>query len=364
MGTRPEAIKVLPVYLELKKQPEVEAILLSTGQHKEMLNQIFSFFQLLPDKELSLMRPNQGLAQITALLYEHLDSFMQLTKPDLVLVQGDTTTAMVASMVAYYSRIKVGHIEAGLRSYNKFAPFPEEINRKIISQVADIHFAPTQTAATNLEKEGAIDVHMVGNTVIDSLLLAKARIDLTIQQYERKFSSILSTNQKLILLTAHRRENFGEGLQNICMAVKQLAQVNRDCVFVFPVHLNPNIQEAVKTILSGHENVHLLTPLQYDDMIFLLSRSYMVLTDSGGIQEEAPSFDVPIVVLRDVTERPEGVHAGCALIGGTKVEQIVEAFNSIYSDQDLYQKMKKAPNPYGDGNTAKRVKEIICKWDK
>lgn len=361
-GTRPEAIKVIPVYLEFKKNPFFEVKLISTGQHKEMLNQIFSFFQLMPDKELNLMRKDQSLAQITSLLFQKLDEVIREEKPDLLMVQGDTTTAMVAGMTAFYNRIKIAHIEAGLRSFNNAAPFPEEVNRKIISQVADIHFAPTQQSQRNLEKEGARHIHVVGNTTIDSLLLGKMRVDQNLDHYVGKFSFLTKRERKLIMITAHRRESYGNGLENICKAIKFLSQKYADCDFVFPVHLNPNIRQPVQQILGNLDNVYLLSPLPYDEMVFLLSHSYLILTDSGGIQEEAPSLHVPLIVLRDVTERPEGIEAGCAMLGGTTAKQIEEAFQLVSSDAMIYGKMRDAKNPYGDGQTSRLIVTAIIEW--
>lgn len=336
--------------------------LISTGQHKEMLEQIFSFFEIKPDLELKIMQPDQTLAKMTAAMFEKLDECIRQVKPDLLIVQGDTTSAMVASMVAFYHGIKIAHVEAGLRSFNKLAPFPEEINRKIISQVADVHFAPTQQTFENLKGESAGNVHVVGNTVIDSFLMGKKKIDQHVEEYSSRFETVFDLGKKLILITAHRRESFGEGLRNICEAILELSQKHPKCEFVFPVHLNPNIKKEVHTMLSNQTNVHLLLPVQYDEMIFLMSKSYMILTDSGGIQEEAPSLDIPLIVLRDVTERPEGIEAGCAVLGGTVPSQIIQAFENIYSNSALYAKMQRAQNPYGDGQTSHRIRNILEQW--
>lgn len=359
VGTRPEALKVIPVYLAFKKKSIAEVKLVSTGQHKEMLDQIFEFFQVTPDVELNLMKKNQTLAQISSLLFSELDRVLKSEKPDLLMVQGDTTSAMVAGITAYYHKIKVAHIEAGLRSFNNLAPFPEELNRKVISQIASIHFAPTRQAERNLKNEGAKNVHVVGNTAIDCLLLGKKKIKQNIESYRSKFSGLNKRGRKLILITAHRRESFGEGLQNICAAIKVLSAEFAMCDFVFPVHLNPNIQQPVQKMLDGIENVFLLPPLPYDDMVFLLSRAHMVLTDSGGIQEEAPSLNVPLIVLRDVTERPEGIKAGCSVLGGTSAKRIVKTFRKIFLDDKLYKKMSRAKNPYGDGQTAGRIVSLV-----
>lgn len=333
--------------------------LVSTGQHKEMLEQIFDFFQVKPDVELSLMKKDQSLVQITSLLFQELDNVLTTEKPDLLIVQGDTTTAMVAGLTSFYHGVKVAHIEAGLRSFNNLAPFPEEVNRKVISQVASIHFAPTNQAQRNLKKEGSTNIHVVGNTAVDCLLLGKRKVEQNLEHYRNKYSTTSKQGRKLILITAHRRESFGEGLKNICKAIKTLSAEFTMCDFLFPVHLNPNIQQPVQQVLGDIENVFLLPPLPYDDMIFLLSRAHLVLTDSGGIQEEAPSLNVPLIVLRDVTERPEGIKAGCAVLGGTSTRQIEETFRKVYLNTRLYKKMSASKNPYGDGQTASRIVSLI-----
>ena len=359
IGTRPEAIKLIPVYIELKKSDLFDVVIVSTGQHKEMLTQIFSFFGVQPEIELNLMTHNQSLAQITALLFTHLDKVIGEVKPHLVVVQGDTTTAMVAAMVGFYHQIKVAHIEAGLRSFNKLAPFPEEINRKVISQVADFHFTPTQQSYNNLINESAGNIHLVGNTVIDSLLLAKDKVEKDAERYQSKYADIIHFERKIILITAHRRESFGNGLQNICKAIQTLSLRYEELEFVFPVHLNPNIKAPVEELLGKISNVHLLPPVQYDDMIFLMSRSHIILTDSGGVQEEAPSFHVPLIVLRDVTERPEGLEAGCSVIGGTDTARIIDVFSRVYTEKAVYDNMRNKSNPYGDGMASGRFAEII-----
>jgi UDP-N-acetylglucosamine 2-epimerase (non-hydrolysing) len=308
------------------------------------------------------MQPDQTLAKMTSLMFEKMDECIRQVKPDLLMVQGDTTSAMVAALVAFYAGIKVAHVEAGLRSFNKLAPFPEEVNRKIISQVADAHFAPTNITYTNLKNESAENVHVVGNTVIDSFLMGKMKIDQHVGDYKARFEKIFDLQKKLILITAHRRESFGEGLRNICEAILNLSQKHPECEFVFPVHLNPNIKNAVHAMLSNQANVHLLMPVQYDEMIFLMANSFIILTDSGGIQEEAPSLNIPLIVLRDVTERPEGIEAGCAILGGTEASKIVEVFENIYNNSSLYTRMQKAPNPYGDGQTSQRIRNILEQW--
>ncbi len=359
IGTRPEAIKLIPVYLELKKNPLCETILISTGQHKEMLQQIFSFFEVTPNHELGLMTANQGLAQITSLLLQRLDELFKVVLPDWVVVQGDTTTAMTAALTSFYHKIKVAHVEAGLRSYDNLAPYPEEVNRKIISQIADLHLAPTETAKQNLLNEKHPHVHVVGNTVIDALLMGKACVESLQDVFNAQFASIVSANKPLVLITAHRRESFGDGLKNICEAIRELAASHSECEFVFPVHLNPNISEPVNELLSGLSNIHLLKPLPYGEMIFLMSKARLILTDSGGIQEEAPALHVPFIVLRDVTERPEGIAAGCGILAGTEKNKIVSAFNSIYDHPANYDRMARSVNPYGDGTSSRQIVSLL-----
>lgn len=361
IGTRPEAIKLIPVYLKLRESNSFEVVIISTGQHREMLDQIFLFFEIRPQVELNLMTQNQTLSDITALLFGHLEKSFKQIEPQLVIVQGDTTTAMVAAMVGFYNSIKVAHVEAGLRSFNKQSPFPEEVNRRVISQVADLHFVPTDQAFINLSNEFVKNVYKVGNTVIDSLLLAKQTIEANLGSYTKKFSALIDFNKKLVLVTVHRRESFGEGLLNILKAIHRLAAQYQEVEFLFPTHLNPNVSKPVENILRALPNVKLLSPLPYDDMIFIMSKAYIILTDSGGIQEEAPSFNVPLIVLRDLTERPEGVEIGCAVIGGTDTNQIIDSFNYIFTNSDRYLRMASTINPYGDGTASQQITDIIGK---
>jgi UDP-N-acetylglucosamine 2-epimerase (non-hydrolysing) len=362
VGTRPEAIKLLPVHRELKKELSFETLLISTGQHREMLEQIFSFFEVKPDLDLKLMTENQTLSGLTSILFDQLGEVIRNLKPDLVMVQGDTTTAMVAAMIGYYNQAKVAHVEAGLRSFNKLAPFPEEINRKIISQIADIHFAPTIGAEENLKREQQANIHVVGNTVIDGLIYARKKLEASSTKHQNKFP-FQRSGKKLILVTTHRRESFGNGLKNICDAIHDLSILYaNECEFVFPVHLNPNIREPVHKALADLGNVHLLEPQSYGDLIFLLSQSFMVLTDSGGIQEEAPSFNVPYIVLREVTERPEGIESGCGVLAGIEKTGIMKAFTDIFGDEKLHKKMSVSINPFGDGHASEKIVLILAKW--
>lgn len=361
IGTRPEAIKLVPVYLALKKNSSCEVTIISTGQHKEMLQQIFSFFDIEPEVRLELMTANQSLSSITASLFISLDKEIQNADPDLIIVQGDTTSAMVAGMVGFYQKIIIAHVEAGLRSFDKYSPFPEEVNRKIISQVAFLNFAPTQQSFHNLKQEGAHNILVVGNTVIDSLLLAKNKIHKNRNHYVQKFESTIRDERKFVLITVHRRESFGNGLANICDALKTLANRFNELDFIFPVHLNPNVSKTVYDILDSMPNIFLLKPLAYDDMIYIMNECYMIMTDSGGIQEEAPSLHKPLIVLRDLTERPEGIEAGCAVLAGTTVDGIVEAFTRIYQHTDLYNTMSNTANPYGDGHASEKIATSIEK---
>jgi UDP-N-acetylglucosamine 2-epimerase (non-hydrolysing) len=359
LGTRPEAIKLIPVYIAFKKSDIFEPLLISTGQHKEMTDQIFQFFGVYPDVDLQIMVHNQSLSVLTSNLFLGLDELFKKYKLHYVAVQGDTTTAMVASMTAFYHRIKGIHIEAGLRTYDKFSPYPEEVNRKIISITSDIHFAPTEKAGEALKDEKASNVFVVGNTVIDSLIWAKKLVEERASEYFGFFSDIIPDfGGKIALVTGHRRESFGSGFENICDALTELADKYSDFTFVYPVHLNPNVKDIVYEKLANHKNIRLIDPLPYDRLIFLMSKAYIILTDSGGIQEEAPSMNVPLIVMRDTTERPEGIEAGCAVLCGANRIKIVKAFENIVNTQEVYGKMSSITNPYGDGSSSGRIVRI------
>ena len=357
LGTRPEAIKLIPVYLELKKRGAAVS-LISTGQHQSMLDQIFQFFGIRPDVSLEVMVHNQTLSGLTARLTNTLQECFEVGKYDMVLVQGDTTTAMVASLVAYYNHLAIAHVEAGLRTYNKYSPFPEEINRQIIGRIADYHFAPTKFAESILKTEQARGVHTVGNTVIDSLLFCLEKVTKLEDCYKEKFS-LLEKYEKLVLITGHRRESFGKGFDEICQAIKELSQNYPHVLFYYPVHLNPNVKNKVYDILADIPNVYLGEPLPYDELVYLMSRSFIILTDSGGIQEEAPSLNVPVLVMRETTERPEGIEAGCSKLVGTDRQRIVESFAELIDMPDKYHQMANAMNPYGDGKSAQRITNIL-----
>ena len=354
-GTRPEAIKMAPVVKELEKYPDqVISKVCVTAQHREMLDQILDLFDITPDYDLNLMRPNQTLEQLTARVLTELTPIIRTEKPDWLLVQGDTTTVMAASIAAFYQGVKVGHVEAGLRTGDKRQPFPEEINRRIAGVIADLHFAPTDWSRNNLLKEGVPPEQVIktGNTVIDALLMvADKPYDPSNGQLAK-----IPWDKQIIMVTAHRRENFGEPLENVCAALKEIAERYCDDVqIVYPVHLNPNVQEPVYRLLGDIPNITLLPPLDYLPLVYLMKRSYLVITDSGGIQEEAPGLGKPVLVLRDKTERPEGVEAGTVKLVGTDKDKIVKEASRLLDDGNAYAKVAQAVNPYGDGRAASRI---------
>lgn len=362
LGTRPEAIKLAPVLQLLETDNRFESILVATAQHREMLDQVLELFKLKPRKDLNLMTENQTLSRLSADIFTHLDPLLEKFSPDWVIVQGDTTTAMCSALAAFYRRIKVGHVEAGLRTRDKWQPFPEEINRRVIGDIADLHFAPTNWASQNLVKDG-IDESMIqvtGNTIIDALNQITA---LPMPPDIKKFledKKILNGEKALIAVTAHRRENFGRPIRNICQALRQLAADHENEIeIVYPVHLNPNIQKPVYELLDNIQNLTLMPPLDYLPLVHLLKHARLILTDSGGIQEEAAGLGKPCLVLREVTERPEGVDAGVLKLVGTETDRIVSEASRMLKDERLYEKIAHAPNPYGDGKAAGRIVQFI-----
>ncbi len=363
-GTRPEAIKMAPVVKELEKHPETfRSVVCVTAQHRQMLDQVLNLFSIIPTWDLNIMQPGQDLFDITCNVMRGLEPVILQAKPDVVLVQGDTTTTMAASLAAYYCKAKVGHVEAGLRTLNKYAPFPEEINRKVTSAVADIHFAPTSSARENLLREGVPrnSIHITGNTVVDALRFVSEMI-VNDKSLSARFGAefpFLDENRKMILVTGHRRENFGNGFENICDSLVEIATMRPDIQILYPVHLNPNVQQPVKRILRGIDNIYLIDPVDYLPFVYLMNRSYLILTDSGGIQEEAPSLGKPVVVMRDSTERPEAVAAGTAKLVGTDPEKIIRQTLTLLDDQIEYLSMSLAHNPYGDGKAAQRIAEAL-----
>ncbi|MDH4610270.1 UDP-N-acetylglucosamine 2-epimerase (non-hydrolyzing) [Pseudomonas sp. BN102] len=358
-GTRPEAIKMAPLALALAADENFDAKVCVTGQHREMLDQVLGLFEIEPDFDLNIMKPGQDLTDVTATILQGMKGIFSAYKPDVVLVHGDTATTFAASLAAYYQQIPVAHVEAGLRTGNIYSPWPEEANRKLTGALANLHFAPTNTSRDNLLREG-IDskaVIVTGNTVIDALLDVVARLDRDhlLQAQAAKPFEFLNLNRKIILVTGHRRESFGGGFERICQALMEVAQQHPEVDIVYPVHLNPNVREPVNRLLSGISNVHLIEPLDYLPFIYLMSRSYIILTDSGGIQEEAPSLGKPVLVMRDTTERPEAVAAGTVKLVGTDTQNIVRELNRLLSDSNAYRQMSFAHNPYGDGEACKRI---------
>jgi UDP-N-acetylglucosamine 2-epimerase (non-hydrolysing) len=359
-GTRPEAIKMAPLIKAFQKEISFEIKICVTAQHRGMLDQVLEFFDIKPDYDLNIMRNNQSLFDITTKVLKGLEKILDENKPDLIFVQGDTTTAFVGALAGFYKKIKVAHIEAGLRSHNKYSPFPEEINRVLVGHLADYHFAPTERAKENLIKEGIKEnIFVVGNSVIDALFLG---LDIIKQKGEEEYYNyfnFIDFSKKIILVTGHRRESFGEPFENICNALKELAENYKDVEIVYPVHLNPNVREPVNRILRGIDNIHLIEPLSYPYLIWLMNKSYIILTDSGGIQEEAPSLGKPVLVVREVTERVEGIEAGTAKLVGTNKDKIISEVINLLTDENEYNKIAKAVNPYGDGKTSERIINIL-----
>lgn len=362
IGTRPEAIKLAPLIL-LMHNNKINYYIISTGQHKEMLAQVFRWFEIQPHFELSIMTDNQSLNSVTSKILSKLDTVLEEIMPDCIITQGDTTTAFAASLAAFYRKIKVAHIEAGLRTWNKYSPWPEEMNRVLISKIADFHFAPTQWSYTNLLNEN-IDkdsIVLTGNTVVDALFYTKNKLK-SFNHYSSDLSFILKriqTEQKFVLITGHRRENWGEGFENICDSIKELATRHTDVVFIYPVHLNPNVKNIVYSKLSNIHNIILTEPLSYPEFVLLMHKSYLIMTDSGGVQEEAPSFGKPVVLMRDTTERPEGVEAGNVLMVGSDMNDIVRTVSELITNTDSYAKMSRLNNPYGDGKASERILAVL-----
>ncbi len=359
-GTRPEAIKMAPLVKELESRNQIECIVCVTAQHRQMLDQVLNAFNIIPKYDLDIMKKGQTLVDITSRSLQKIDEVIKIEKPDIVLVHGDTTTTLAGSLAAYYNQVSVGHVEAGLRTYNKYSPFPEELNRQFTGIIADMHFAPTQVAKDNLIKEGKNEstIYVTGNTAIDAL-------NTTVKKdYSNEFLEKMK-GSRIILLTAHRRENLGEPMRNIFRAVKRIVNEFNDVQVVYPVHLNPIVKELANEILGDNEKVHLIDPLEVLDFHNFLDSSYIIMTDSGGIQEEAPSLGKPVLVLRDTTERPEGVKAGTLKLVGTEEDDIYNKTRELLINEKEYQKMSKASNPYGDGNSSKYIVDIICdKFDK
>jgi len=362
-GTRPEAIKTIPVMKELSG--DFKVVNCVSGQHREMLDQVLSLFELEPDYDLDTMRSAQDLFDITGNILNQIRGVLIKESPDMVIVQGDTTTTMAVSLASYYLKIPVAHIEAGLRTYDMYSPYPEEINRQIVSRIASVHLAPTETAKQNLINEGisSDSIFVTGNTVIDSILytMKKTESESFNDEFKKRNRSLSESiaNNQVILITGHRRESFGSAFEEICHAIKELAQIYSEIKFVYPVHLNPNVRKPVNKILSDQDNILLIEPLNYSDFVMLMTKSFLILTDSGGIQEEAPCLDIPVMVMREVTERVEALEAGVIKLVGTNKESIVDSTIDIISDQRKYDAMANGYNPYGDGTASKKIRKII-----
>ena len=365
-GTRPEAIKMAPLVKTLENDSDIISKVCVTAQHREMLDQVLEIFDIKPEYDLNLMKPGQDLYDITSNVLLGMKDVLTDFTPDVVLVHGDTTTTSATSLAAFYQKISIGHVEAGLRTHNIYSPWPEEANRQITGVLANYHFAPTKTSESNLLRENkqAENILVTGNTVIDALFLALKRIETDeelkntiIKNIEQEYK--IDTSKKLVLVTGHRRENFGQGFINICESLKKLALDNKEIDIVYPVHLNPNVQEPVKKILSDVSNVHLINPLQYESFIYLMNQSYFIITDSGGVQEEAPSLGKPVLVMRDTTERPEALEAGTVKLVGTDSKKIIEEAQKLLDDKNEYEKMSKAHNPYGDGKACEKIVNFL-----
>lgn len=357
MGTRPEAIKMCPVVYELKRSTLFNTVVLVTGQHKEMLDQVLKVFKVEPDYDLSLMEENQSLTRLTSKALPAMERVLREERPDILLIQGDTTTSFIASLAAFYQNISIGHIEAGLRTYKKYYPFPEEMNRKLITVLSDMNFAPTESAAENLRREGIAKetIHITGNTVIDALFH-------TIHTTKKRYKRIHNKNNRLILMTAHRRENLGKPMEDICCAVRELIEGHENTELIYPVHKNPNVRKVAYKHLSNHERIHLIEPADYPDFVNLMNDSFFILTDSGGIQEEAPSLGKPVLVLRNETERPEAVKAGTVKIIGTNTDSILKHSRELLDSKAAYDKMANAINPYGNGSSSKQIVQILTSF--
>lgn len=363
-GTRPEAIKMAPLVLEFKKfSNDFETKVCITAQHREMLDQVLNFFEIEPDFDLDLMKPNQNLYDLTSEIISGLKPVLEEYQPDFVYVHGDTTTTMATSIAAFYSGAKVCHVEAGLRTFNMKSPFPEEMNRSVTGVVSDIHFAPTNTSKENLLNENKLreTILVTGNTVIDALQISVSKVNTKgfMDEEVLRLNSILEKHKRLVLVTGHRRENHGQGFINICKALKQIALDNPNTHIIYPVHLNPKVQIPVYDLLAGIDNISLIKPLSYPAFVWLMDKSYIIITDSGGVQEEAPSLGKPVLVMRDNTERPEAVEAGTVLLVGTDTDRIVDEANKLLIDENAYNRMSKLHNPYGDGRACERIVNYI-----
>jgi len=363
-GTRPEAIKLAPIILLLKKDPRFNVEVCVTAQHRSMLDQVLQIFNITPDVDLNIMKPNQSLAEITSNAIKSIDGYLANSKPDIVLVQGDTTTVFAASLASFYHKIPVGHVEAGLRTHNKYSPFPEEINRVMTTHIAELHFAPTELSKENLLRETVPQekIFVTGNTVIDALLIAREKVKNTPPVIDGLSEEILNGTNPIVLITGHRRENFGGGFESMCNAIADLSKKFPDHRFIYPVHLNPNVREPVFRLIGNSANISLIEPLSYLPFVRLMLRSKLILTDSGGIQEEAPTFGIPVLVMRDTTERPEGNASGTVKLVGTEREKIVSTVSDLLLNTSAYDAMASSANPYGDGKASLRIIQHLAEY--
>lgn len=365
-GTRPEAIKMAPVVKALEESTDIESAVCVTAQHREMLDQVLSLFEIEPKYDLNIMKPGQSLTEATSRMIRSLEPVLKEYQPDMVLVHGDTSTTLCGALAAFYQQIPVGHVEAGLRTYNIYSPWPEEANRQLTSVITKLHFAPTQTSAQHLydEHHNPDYVYVTGNTVVDALLKVKEKLDTQPRlkdEIEQKLE-MLDLSKRRVLITGHRRENFGGGFESICEAIKELAIKYPDYEFVYPVHLNPNVKEPVNRLLNGLSNVKLIEPQDYLPFVYLMSHSHIILTDSGGIQEEAPSLGIPVLVMRETTERQEAVESGTVKLVGTHAPTIIAEVSNLIDSKEIYDKMSKAHNPYGDGKASERIAKLILEF--
>ena len=356
-GTRPEAIKMCPLVQELANREGIESLCCVTAQHRQMLDSVLEVFQVKPDWDLDIMTPRQTLSTITSKCLTGMDEAIDSLKPDMILVHGDTSTTFAGALSAFYHQVKVGHVEAGLRTYDKYSPFPEEMNRKLTGQIATLHFAPTPRNRDNLAKEGITDgVFVMGNTVVDAIHMT---VKPDFEFRDEQLKTLDFENNRVVLVTAHRRENYGEPMENICRAIAELSEAYPDVHFVYPVHLSPYVRETAEKFLGGNNRIHLIHPLAVDEMHNLMARCYLIMTDSGGLQEEAPSLGKPVLVLRRETERPEAIEAGTVKLAGVEQANIVKLARELFDDEDAYAKMAHAVNPYGDGKTSQRIVQAI-----
>jgi UDP-N-acetylglucosamine 2-epimerase len=361
VGTRPEAIKMAPVYLAMKKDPRTDVSLVTTAQHREMLDQVFSVFGIRPDLDMDLMQPNQSLGELSARILVHMRDALQTVRPDIVLVHGDTSTCLFSALAAFYEKIPIAHVEAGLRTYNLKSPWPEEMSRRLTDPLCRWCFAPTQGAAENLRAERIPEENIIvtGNTVVDALLLARDKV-YGKPPTLREIPPGTLDDRRLILVTGHRRESFGKPLKDLCMALREIVAAHEDTVLIYPAHLNPNVKAPVFELLGGLDRIHLIKPVKYLEFVYLMDRSNLIITDSGGIQEEAPTFGKPVLVAREVTERPEAMANGLAKLVGTSRERIIREATLLLEDETAYRRMCQGNNPYGDGQASKRILESLC----